>query len=306
MADEEKKTRSHRREAQDEAAQGSGEAAREVGGGQERRREAEGAQGAAAKAKPKRRHAEGARQARRRRPRPSLRASAARRRPAAKKPAAEKPASPRQRSRPPRRRRAAEREAPARPVVHARAKYVRSSARKARLVMDHVRGKLGRRKRERSCVTRPRGVARDVERLLELGSRQRREQPRPRRRRPVREGDLCRRGPDAAAFPAARARSRDAYPQAHEPPHRRPSSRSERSESADGQKIHPEGFGSATSTTGSPTGSTSASSPTTCSRTSRSASTSRASSAMPACRRSGSARTRTRSPSTSTPRARAS
>jgi large subunit ribosomal protein L22 len=54
---------------------------------------------------------------------------------------------------------------PVRPVVTARAKYVRSSARKARLVIDHVRGKpIG----EARAVLRhsPRGVARDLERLL--------------------------------------------------------------------------------------------------------------------------------------------
>ena len=52
-----------------------------------------------------------------------------------------------------------------RPVVTARAKYVRSSARKARLVIDHVRGKpIG----EARALLRhhPRGVARDLERLL--------------------------------------------------------------------------------------------------------------------------------------------
>jgi ribosomal protein L22 len=56
--------------------------------------------------------------------------------------------------------------APARPVVRARAKYVRSSARKARLVMDHVRG---RSVADARAVLRhtPRGVARDVARLLD-------------------------------------------------------------------------------------------------------------------------------------------
>jgi ribosomal protein L22 len=57
------------------------------------------------------------------------------------------------------------REAPERPLVRAQAKYVRSSARKARLVMDHVRGRsVG----EARALLRhsPRGVARDVERLL--------------------------------------------------------------------------------------------------------------------------------------------
>jgi large subunit ribosomal protein L22 len=54
---------------------------------------------------------------------------------------------------------------PVRPVVRAQAKYVRSSARKARLVMDHVRGKSVT---EAQAVLRhsPRGIARDLERLL--------------------------------------------------------------------------------------------------------------------------------------------
>jgi ribosomal protein L22 len=55
---------------------------------------------------------------------------------------------------------------PVRPVVMARARYVRSSARKARLVIDHVRGKpIG----EARALLRhsPRGVARDLERLLD-------------------------------------------------------------------------------------------------------------------------------------------
>ena len=71
---------------------------------------------------------------------------------------------------PARRRRAAPKpEAPrapvSAPVVTARAKYVRSSARKARLVIDHVRGKPIA---EAQALLRhsPRGVARDLERLL--------------------------------------------------------------------------------------------------------------------------------------------
>lgn len=58
------------------------------------------------------------------------------------------------------------RAAPVRPVVTAKAKYVRSSARKARLVIDHVRGKPID---EARALLRhsPRGVARDLERLLE-------------------------------------------------------------------------------------------------------------------------------------------
>jgi ribosomal protein L22 len=61
---------------------------------------------------------------------------------------------------------AGERQAPARPVVHARAKYVRSSARKARLVMDHVRGRSVADARA-LLQHSPRGVARDVARLLD-------------------------------------------------------------------------------------------------------------------------------------------
>ncbi len=57
------------------------------------------------------------------------------------------------------------REPATRPVVRARAKYVRSSARKARLVMDHVRGKPVADARAMLRHS-PRGVARDLERLL--------------------------------------------------------------------------------------------------------------------------------------------
>jgi ribosomal protein L22 len=62
-------------------------------------------------------------------------------------------------------RRRASAEGPVRPVVRAQAKYVRSSARKARLVMDHVRGMSVA---EAQAVLRhsPRGIARDLERLL--------------------------------------------------------------------------------------------------------------------------------------------
>jgi ribosomal protein L22 len=57
------------------------------------------------------------------------------------------------------------REPATRPVVRARAKYVRSSARKARLVMDHVRGKPVSDARALLRHS-PRGIARDLERLL--------------------------------------------------------------------------------------------------------------------------------------------
>jgi ribosomal protein L22 len=50
-------------------------------------------------------------------------------------------------------------------VVRARSKYVRSSARKARLVIGHIRGKSVEEARALLRHT-PRGVARDVEKLL--------------------------------------------------------------------------------------------------------------------------------------------
>jgi ribosomal protein L22 len=55
---------------------------------------------------------------------------------------------------------------PSRPVVRAQAKYVRSSARKARLVIEHIRG---RSVEEARAVLRhtPRGVAADLEKLLD-------------------------------------------------------------------------------------------------------------------------------------------
>jgi ribosomal protein L22 len=89
---------------------------------------------------------------------------AARRRPTAKKPASETKA-PAKAEAPKAKPAPRKREAPERPLVRAQAKYVRSSARKARLVMDHVRG---RTVADARALLRhsPRGVARDVERLL--------------------------------------------------------------------------------------------------------------------------------------------
>jgi ribosomal protein L22 len=68
---------------------------------------------------------------------------------------------------PTRRRQRGQREpgAPA-PVVRAQAKYVRSSARKARLVCDHIRGKSVEEARAILALT-PRAIARDWSKLLE-------------------------------------------------------------------------------------------------------------------------------------------
>jgi ribosomal protein L22 len=78
--------------------------------------------------------------------------------------AAEKPAPP---AKPAPRRRRSTREpgAPA-PVVRAQAKYVRSSARKARLVCDHIRGKSVEEARAILALT-PRAIAQDWSKLLE-------------------------------------------------------------------------------------------------------------------------------------------
>jgi ribosomal protein L22 len=64
-----------------------------------------------------------------------------------------------------RRRPAAARPAPERPVVRAQAKYVRASARKARLVIEHIRGKSLEEARA-TLRHSPRGIARDLEKLL--------------------------------------------------------------------------------------------------------------------------------------------
>jgi ribosomal protein L22 len=103
-------------------------------------------------------------------PKPATR-GAARSEPAKPEPAKPEPAKPSaQRPRAPSRRRTPraeeERRVPERPVVRARAKYVRCSARKVRLVMEHIRGKPID---EARAVLRhaQRSVARDVERLLD-------------------------------------------------------------------------------------------------------------------------------------------
>jgi ribosomal protein L22 len=69
------------------------------------------------------------------------------------------------RSTPARRRSRRDPDLPA-PVVRAQAKYVRSSARKARLVCDHIRGKSVEEARAILALT-PRAIARDWSKLLE-------------------------------------------------------------------------------------------------------------------------------------------
>ena len=82
--------------------------------------------------------------------------------------AAVEPAAPAQGARPaPARRRSRERDPDLPPpVVRAQAKYVRSSARKARLVCDHIRGKSVEEARAILALT-PRAIANDWSKLLE-------------------------------------------------------------------------------------------------------------------------------------------
>jgi ribosomal protein L22 len=83
---------------------------------------------------------------------------------AAAEPEAEEPAKP-SKPAPSRRRSRRDPELPP-PVVRAQAKYVRSSARKARLVCDHIRGKSVDEARAILALT-PRGTSRDWSKLLE-------------------------------------------------------------------------------------------------------------------------------------------
>jgi ribosomal protein L22 len=81
-------------------------------------------------------------------------------------PASSPSASARRASPTPRRSRAQREPGEPAPVVRAQAKYVRSSARKARLVCDHIRGKSVEEARAILAVT-PRAIARDWSKLLE-------------------------------------------------------------------------------------------------------------------------------------------
>ena len=84
--------------------------------------------------------------------------------PAAEEAAPAKPAKPAQPS--PRRRRSRREPGEPAPVVRAQAKYVRSSARKARIVCDHIRGKSVEDARAILALT-PRAIASDWSKLLE-------------------------------------------------------------------------------------------------------------------------------------------
>ena len=81
----------------------------------------------------------------------------------------------------PRRKRDEEALTGGRPLVRAQAKYVRTSARKARLVCDHIRGKSVDEARAILAFT-PRGVAHDLEQAPRVGDGQRGGRRRARRR----------------------------------------------------------------------------------------------------------------------------
>ncbi len=85
--------------------------------------------------------------------------------PAAKPPARPRRGAPPAAPAPTRRRARRDPDLPA-PVVRAHAKYVRSSARKARLVCDHIRGKSVEEARAILALT-PRAIAKDWSKLLE-------------------------------------------------------------------------------------------------------------------------------------------
>ena len=122
----------------------------------------------------------------------------------------------------------AERPAAQRPVVRAQAKYVRTPARKARLVMDHMRGKSVDEARALLRIT-PRAVARRHAEAAELGHRQRGEQPRARRRRAdVQPSSTWTRARRIKRYRPRAHGTRDAHPQAHEPHDHRALSTKER------------------------------------------------------------------------------
>ena len=93
-------------------------------------------------------------------------------------------------------------------------KYVRTSPRKMRRVIDLIRGQhvIEARRILRFSAARAHPRGREA---AELGHRQRRAEPRHHRRQPVGGARVGRRRPHAATLPAARLRSRHQGPQAH-------------------------------------------------------------------------------------------
>ena len=100
----------------------------------------------------------------------------------------------------------------------AEAKYVRLSARKARVVLDHIRGRSVARGPDDPRVHAARRSCRHREGAA-LGRCERRVGARPRRRRARDPRRLRRRGPDAQALARPRPWPRQSHPQAHVPYH---------------------------------------------------------------------------------------
>ena len=120
-------------------------------------------------------------------------------------------------------------------LVRAQARYVRTSARKARLVCDHIRGKDVAEARAILAFT-PRAAAKPWLKLLEsavANAEHNHELVGEELRIAV---GARRRGSDAQALPPARHGPRDAHPQAHLAPHHHADAEGV----LVGQKVHPE------------------------------------------------------------------
>ena len=108
--------------------------------------------------------------------------------------------------------------------VRAQSRFVRGSARKARVVLVHIRGKSVVQAACGAAVhaaRRGQGHPRDAR----VGRGQRRGEPRSRSEHAARRGGLRGRGPDPQALAAPCAWPCDAHPQALVPPDRRPAAR---------------------------------------------------------------------------------
>ena len=195
-------------------------------------------------------------------------------------------------------------------VVRAHARYVRTSARKARMVCGHLRGKSVAEARAILAFT-PREVARDWSKLLESAvanaesNHELLEDDLIVREAYADEGPTIKRFRPRAMGRATPIRKRTSHLTITLTAGPEPRTTRRKAEAWDRRFIQRR-CAWATSTTGSRTGSTSATSPSTSPRTSASASTSSTSSPTPASRTSRSARTPTNSRSTSTRPARAS
>ena len=105
-------------------------------------------------------------------------------------------------------------------TVRAQAKWVRMSARKARLVLDHLRGRTVPEARTILAFT-PRAAAREIDRVLASAVANAESAHGLDGDELVDPGGVRRRGADAEALARPRARPRQPHPQAHMPHHDR-------------------------------------------------------------------------------------